>query len=324
MDYRERLQWLWSKGLMLATMRRVRLAGQLLVAAGIVFVLLRLREIWGDSHLDVAQVGWWWLGGALAVAFAAVVGESLLWLSILRGLGMQTRRAWAGIYLQAQLGKYVPGAFWQYAGRGALARAHGLPLPVVVRSLPIELAAAMYAAAVSSLFLIGWWGVAGVVAVAGVTALVASRLPDRWAAVRAGARTIPYYTVMWATLGASFWMTAHAFVHVPSGQLPIYTGSFATAWIVGLVAIYAPGGLGVREAILVALLHGRIGSADAVIVAAASRGVLTLADLLTAGVGLVALRRLRSQGSSSPPGDHSIHSFESSRGGIPAQPLDRE
>jgi len=324
MALRERLLWLGSRAMALATARRVRLAGQLLLAAGIVFVLLRLREIWGESHIDLARVGWWWLGGALAVAFAAAVGEGLVWVSILRGLGIGTRRAWAGIYLQAQLGKYVPGGLWQYAGRGALARGLGLPVQLVARSLPIELAAATYAAAVFSILLIGWWGVAAVVGLAALTPLVGSRLPPGWASIRTGGRVAPFYAAIWCVIGISFWMTARAFISVPLGELPIYAGTFVTAWIVGLVAIYAPGGLGVREAMLVALLHSRIGSADALVVAAASRGVLTLRDLIAAAVGFVALRRIRPASPSSGRADVQVHPFESSRGDIPAQPLDGE
>ena len=76
----------------------------------------------------------------------------------------------------------------------------------------------------------------------------------------------------------------------PPTTLP-YMGTFAVAWLAGLLAIYAPGGLGVREAVLVALLHGRIGAADALVVAAASRLVLVLADVLLAAVSTAALRR---------------------------------
>ena len=51
------------------------------------------------------------------------------------------------------------------------------------------------------------------------------------------------------------------------------------------VAIYAPGGIGVREAVLVGLLRGKIGSGDALLIAAASRAVLTLVDLVGAEPG---------------------------------------
>ena len=69
-------------------------------------------------------------------------------------------------------------------------------------------------------------------------------------------------------------------------------GTFAVAWLAGLLAIYAPGGLGVREAVLVALLPGRIGAADALVVAAASRLILILVDVLLAGAA-TAMRRKR-------------------------------
>ena len=49
-------------------------------------------------------------------------------LSILRRLGASARLSLVAVFLQAQLGKYVPGAIWQYAGRGALAKMHGVPM----------------------------------------------------------------------------------------------------------------------------------------------------------------------------------------------------
>jgi uncharacterized membrane protein YbhN (UPF0104 family) len=70
-------------------------------------------------------------------------------------------------------------------------------------------------------------------------------------------------------------------------------GAFAVAWLAGLLAVYAPGGLGVREAVLVALLSSRIGAADALVVAAASRLILIFVDVVLAGIATAALRRGR-------------------------------
>ena len=99
------------------------------------------------------------------------------------------------------------------------------------------------------------------------------------------------YLPVWLLLGASFWLCASGLVTVPADDLALYMGAFTVAWLAGLLAIYAPGGLGVREAVLVALLHGRIGAADALVVAAAPRLVLVLADVLLAAVSTAALRR---------------------------------
>ena len=56
-----------------------------------------------------------------------------------------------------------------------------------------------------------------------------------------------------------------------------------------MVVVFAPGGIGVREAVLVALLAPRVGHTDAIVVAAASRILLTRADLVGGGGALAAL-----------------------------------
>jgi uncharacterized membrane protein YbhN (UPF0104 family) len=80
---------------------------------------------------------------------------------------------------------------------------------------------------------------------------------------------------------------------VPGHDLAFYVGAFAIAWLAGLVAVYAPGGLGVREAVLVALLSSRIGAANALVLAATSRLIFILADVVLAGAATAALRRGR-------------------------------
>ena len=67
-------------------------------------------------------------------------------------------------------------------------------------------------------------------------------------------------------------------------------GVYGTACLVGLVAFFAPVGFGIREALIVALLRGRLGTADALVLAASSRLLLTIVDLATAAVGVVTLR----------------------------------
>lgn len=289
---RARLHRLASVGAAVANQRRVRIGVQLLLLAGLVFVLLRIRSIWGSSHIRLGRVEWAWLGAALVLAICAALVSAFIWVIILRWLGIRARATLAGVFLQAQLGKYLPGALWQYAGRGALARARGVPLRVVARSLLVEFLASTLAGAAFTFLLLGWWGMLGAAAAVCAARLVGTRVRSEWAMARVSAEaTLLYAVASWPLIGVSFWMTARAFVHVSVRDMAVYAGAFAVAWIVGLVAIYAPGGLGVREAVLVALLHGRLGSADALVVAAASRGIFTVADLVGAGVGVATSRR---------------------------------
>ena len=151
-------------------------------------------------------------------------------------------------------------------------------------------------AALFSILILGWWGT---LAVSG--ALTAGQLAFRSRSIsgrlrtgqpaRAALRSLPLYVAGWTLTGTSFWLTARALVAAPVSDIPVYVGAFAAAWLVGVLAIFAPGGLGVREALLVALLRGRLGTADALVLATASRAVLTFVDAGMAGLGFLVLRR---------------------------------
>jgi uncharacterized membrane protein YbhN (UPF0104 family) len=278
-----------------ATAKRVRLVSQVLLLAGILFVFLRFRSLWHGNTVHLGDVNWLSLTGAFFVTSAGVLATGFIWLAILRRLGAHTRQWWTAIFFQSQLAKYIPGTLWQYAGRLALASARGLPTRVVARSLPIELAASIAGAGIASLLLLGIWGIPVAVALAACSAMIARRSQSGTTKlsrdISAAALAMPLYAIVWLTMGAAFWLTASGIFSVPLGQLPYYLGAFAAAWIVGVVAIYAPGGLGVREGVLIGLLHSRLGSADALVVAAASRVLLTLIDVLLAGTAFVVLRR---------------------------------
>jgi hypothetical protein len=63
-------------------------------------------------------------------------------------------------------------------------------------------------------------------------------------------------------------------------------GGYALAWSVGFLIIFFPGGIGPREWALIAVLAPVMSSASALVVALASRVVMSVGDLAWAGVGL--------------------------------------
>ena len=272
------------------TTRRVRTFGQLLLVAAVVFAGLRARSLWHGSHVELGNLDWLSLVGSLLLAALGTAAGGLIWLNILYGLGVKPRLRWTGLFFQAQLGKYIPGSVWQYAGRAAVARTNGIPVGPVGKSLGVEFAAAALAAGAMAGFLLGWWGLV-ILAAVGVLLLAGERSRRTGLPVSVTIRATLLYLPAWLLLGASFWLCAHGLLAAPMHDVAIYLGAFAVAWLAGLLAIYAPGGLGVREAVLVALLSSRIGAADALVVAAASRLVLILVDVVLAGIATVALRR---------------------------------
>lgn len=265
----------------------------LLLLAGLVFVVLRVRSLWHGDHVELAGVDWPALAGSFSLAAAGTAAGALIWLAILDTLGVSPRLRWTALFFQAQLGKYIPGSVWQYAGRAAVARANAIPIRPVGVSLPVEFISSGLAAASLAGLLLGWWGVAVVGSFAVLLSVARRPTRGRSTTVYATVRATLLYLPAWFLLGGSFWLCARGLVGVPDRDLPIYMGAFAVAWLAGLLAVYAPGGLGVREAVLVALLSGRLGAADALVVAAASRLILVVADIFLAGVATGAMRRSR-------------------------------
>ena len=305
MTVRRSLPQLASTGARLATTRRFRVVSHALLFGGLAFVLVRLRSIWHDSHIDLRNVDWTLFACAVLVSACSMAATGFVWLAILRRLGVKTESWFAGIFLQAQVSKYIPGSLWQYAGRATLARASGLALRPVALSIPIELIAAALAGAASSLLFLGVWGIPGTVAAALVLSAFAYPVleqpttaalrravggKDVRGVVAAGVRAVGPYVFILTFTGFGFWLTARALFDVPLADVLTYTGAFVIAWLGGLIAFYAPGGIGVREAILVALLRDKVGDADALVLAAGSRGMLTAVDVFLAFVGAAIVR----------------------------------
>ena len=66
--------------------------------------------------------------------------------------------------------------------------------------------------------------------------------------------------------------------------LMLLLGSYAIAMVAGFVAIFAPGGIGVREGVMVALLASTLGLEQATMLAVSARLVMVCADLAAGAV----------------------------------------
>jgi uncharacterized membrane protein YbhN (UPF0104 family) len=86
----------------------------------------------------------------------------------------------------------------------------------------------------------------------------------------------------WVVYGISFWLLANGLLSGSELGLRSAVGVFSAGYIVGFLAVFAPGGIGVREAVFVTLLAPRVGSSDAVVLAVGSRLLLTLTELAAA------------------------------------------
>jgi uncharacterized membrane protein YbhN (UPF0104 family) len=100
------------------------------------------------------------------------------------------------------------------------------------------------------------------------------------------ARALAWTTVGWLFYGAHAWLLIGEFAGRSGHTLALSLGAYALAWSVGFLIIFVPGGIGAREVALIAVLAPVMPSASALVIALASRVVMTVGDLVWAGVGL--------------------------------------
>ena len=284
--------------------RRWLWAIQGLVTLAVVgFVVRSIARNWSEFrslHVTLA-IAPAWIAGSVVLVFLTYVMQIESWRRILAGWGQHiafgpAARTWS----VANLGRYVPGKVWSVAGLVVLAQRAGVaPGPAaasafVVQAVTLGSAVAVVAAVAPGSAPPLRLALAGLAALATIlvlvwrpTALWLGRLVNAIApleplapsAVLAGT----VLTVLsWGTYGAALWMLARGLI--PDAPLPLTTaiGAFTLGYILGLLALFAPGGVGVRELVLVGLLAPSLGSGGAVAVSLASRVLLTLTEAAAA------------------------------------------
>jgi uncharacterized membrane protein YbhN (UPF0104 family) len=104
----------------------------------------------------------------------------------------------------------------------------------------------------------------------------------------------------WLTTGGAAYLLMRALVTHPNVSPVWLTAVYSFAWLVGFIVPLLPGGLGLRDGALVALLASRIGAVPATAVAIALRLAATSAELLAIGVTEAAYGMLRLLGRTAP------------------------
>ncbi len=192
------------------------------------------------------------------------------------------------IYAMSQLAKYLPGAIWQYVGRAGYYHADGLTIKDTTRAMIIENVWLIFSASIS--------GIIAYILYHGESPLLAAGMLMVWFALlallfrvytgqfrpRQALVVLVLQAAIWCLLGFSLW----AILPLDTPRIGLLAvGAFGISWTVGYVTIFAPGGIGVREGVLTAILAVVIAPADALIYAAVNRIVWVISEL---SLGLVA------------------------------------
>lgn len=223
-----------------------------------------------------------------------------------RGTALAAFPVALAVYARTQLAKYLPGNVLHLVGRHALASGMGLPHRALAGALMFEigglcLVAAVLAAILGTPFALpaaaAWLGPGALIGL-GAAGLALLLLGHRWAfrpaALGPGARLpslvlgLLGYGGFFAVLGGITALLFGGLTATGPGLpwAPLF-GLAALAWLGGFATPGAPAGLGVRDAILLAGLHGLAPEAEAAGVVVALRLVTLGGDLLFGLAGLV-------------------------------------
>jgi hypothetical protein len=232
------------------------------------------------------------------------------WRSLLADLGSPLHLAPAsGVLFVGQLGKYLPGSIWTVVAQAEVAARLGVPRRrSAVAGLLSVLLSALAGLTIGVVALPGlldaggsrWYlllllllpiGAAGLhPRVLGPVIRLAFRLvrrepPEKDLSGRAIAVTALAFVAAWACLGAQVWVLVVDLGGDPSDAVVPSVFGYALAASVGMLAVFLPAGVVLREVVLVLLLEPVMGRTAAMAAVILSRFVVTVSDVVAAVLG---------------------------------------
>jgi glycosyltransferase 2 family protein len=300
---------------------RVLIATQLLIlAVFFVSIGLALRGSFKDAGDDLRNADpiYFLLGcGALAAYYLVFVFG---WIRILADWKIQISYPQAlRAEMVSMLAKYVPGGVWTPAARVVAARRAGInDAALVTVSILVEAGISAVAGVIVFVVSLAW--VRGVNAPLApliafaviVSALLHPRIfcplasrvlrklghgalpPLRVATM---AFLLAFYSFTWVIGGSALWLLLHAVGGHPSvGSIVFLGGVAAVGAIVAVLAVFAPSGIGVREASMYGLMLAIASEGTAVAANVLNRVAITIVEILLLVVGGLILRRTDDEG----------------------------
>jgi uncharacterized membrane protein YbhN (UPF0104 family) len=301
-------------------MRLFKIALLAVVAWGIHRTLGKAWQDLENEHWNVRQLRPGWLLAAGAFYLLGQLGPGWFWWRVLRWLGqparpLETLRA----YYIGHLGKYAPGKAMVIVLRAGLLRSGGTTATAATVAVFFETLTTMsIGAAMAVIILVAWFRQDPTMIGAAVLLWLIVSGPTNPAVFRHLVRFtgagkldpamaerlvhIRYVSLMgcwfeiaagWLLMGLSLWATARAAgFYAPAGvfyEVAFCTAAVAMSVVSGFLS-FVPGGIGVREAALLALLTPMYHADGALVASIVSRLVWIVAELAMAAVLYASLR----------------------------------
>ena len=252
---------------------------------------------------------------SILVLTSVLVANVAVWGYALRGLDYRLGFAsLARIWFLSNLARYIPGKIWQFVGVAELSRSAGVPAIASVTSIIAYMGYVLLAAWFVGIYLVSpemLGPAAALVPIArvvtplslfllhprvlgGFIALAARITGQECASWQGGGLTSVLLfgasIALWFGFGFAFFLFIGSLTPVSFNQYPDLTAAFALAFFGSYVVVVAPGGLGVKEGLLAALMSSTLPLSVAAAVAVASRLWSIVAEVVPAAVLAFAAR----------------------------------
>lgn len=270
--------------------RIIRILKLIVVPVIVFFIIQYAVRSYHEIDIDVKLNGYlvlsliFLLAGKIMLAYGtqqslAVTGKLLSFLKML----------W--IYSLSQLAKYVPGSVWQFMGRGYEYKKEGIKNDRILVALLVEnvflvlgatgVALVFLNIAQTSSILQASLLVYGLVLVIFIFLLrfdwlqkifmkVFSFEKKYIVSIHKRIKLLGIYLIIWVLMGLSYYflILSFGFHNIP---FHIALGSFSVGWVAGFLAVFVPGGIGIREFFLIYYMLPFITEQNAFAISAFSR-----------------------------------------------------
>jgi uncharacterized membrane protein YbhN (UPF0104 family) len=277
------------------------------IVAAVAFFLVRSIYRQWDTIAHFHWVpNWGLLILSACVVWTDFVILILLWRYILVRVASRplSFRSAYRVWFLSNFGKYLPGKVWTVMGMVYLLKAEGHSTAPVLVSAILNQALSILSGLALSIAVLGVDLIGGMpVPVLVIVALLAVAVlypPLLQRMINLGLRVVrrdaieiplPFATVAalflvylatWIAYGCAFWLLLLGIGIHPTTSFVGIVAIFAASYLLGFLALFVPGGLGVREGALAMLIARSIPSGLAAPVAVLSRVWLTITELMGA------------------------------------------
>ena len=269
---------------------------------------------------------------------ASLVGlfcSMMVWRELLADLGsrLSITEAWRNFFI-GQLSKYIPGSIWPVLAQSELGADRGIPRSRSALSVLLSYAVMTCSGGVVAAVTLPFATAASVAQYFWILLLIPlgavllsppvlnrmlrfvlrlARRPtlDQGVSYRGLARAVTWALAGWLSNGIMIYLLLRQLAGDRQGTLLVSIGGYSLSWAAGFLAVFAPAGVGVREAVMIAVLHTRATVAIALTVSLVGRALSVVADATTGSVaaalvGRRRLRQLRAAKRASGPGSGTI------------------